>query len=147
MSYSIAAQFYQFDTSTFFHLVERAVWTDGFWSEVNGTQVLTMGSSGTSGSLRFQTDSGEGLVVTLGINNGSRWGDIAANLGDGSTCVQISPQYYDGTQPDRIAARNAERINYSVFNNRNRNLTYAYIVASGSSLKVNIITGVGESHS
>ncbi|KAF8256994.1 Cytolysin/lectin [Lactarius quietus] len=51
----------------FFGIVEKTVWiyaNGGTWDEAYGYQVLKMGGSGTSGSLRLQSDSGESFVVT-----------------------------------------------------------------------------------
>ena len=101
MSYTIVCQVYQTNPNAFFRIVEKTVWqyaNGGTWSEVNGTQVLTMGGSGTCGSLRFVADTGENFIVTLGVHNYKRWCDIVTDLKSGNTGVEIQPTYYqDGS--------------------------------------------------
>ncbi|KAI0247901.1 fungal fruit body lectin [Lactifluus subvellereus] len=72
MTYTITARVYQTNTNAFFNVVERTVWkygNGGTWSEVDGAYVLTMGGSGTCGSLRFVADTGENFIATLGVHN------------------------------------------------------------------------------
>ena len=144
MSYTITAQVYQTNPNAFFHIVEQTVWNyanGGTWSETDGQHVLTMGGSGTSGSLRFVSDTGENFIVTLGVHNYERWGDIVTNLANNQTGVIINPQYYDSKFPDREKAREAQRASYSVDNAKGRKFALNYTVASGNNLKVNIIIG------
>jgi hypothetical protein len=144
MSYSITAQIYQTNTNAFFRVVEKTVWhfaNGGTWSEVDGTHVLNMGGSGTSGSLRLVSDSGENFIITLGVHNYKRWGDIVTNLGNGQTGVVINPQYYEGDHPERAKARERQLTSYSVSNNKGRKFSFNYTVADGNNLKVNIVIG------
>ncbi|KAF8307356.1 putative lectin [Clavulina sp. PMI_390] len=100
-----------------------------------------MGGSGTSGSLRFVADNGENFIVTLGVHNYKRWGDIVTNLTPDQTGVIINPQYYNAANPDRQAAREKQLASYNVANAKGRNFGLNYIVADGNNLKVNIIIG------
>ena len=96
MSYKITVRVYQTNPNNFFRLVEQTVWkyaNGGTWGESNGEYVLTMGGSGTSGTLRFVGDDGEKFIVALGVHNYKRWGDIVTNLADDQTGVVINPQY------------------------------------------------------
>src|SRR5258708_4060463 len=104
MSYSIKVFIYQTNPNAFFRIVESTVWkyaNGGTWDLVDGYQVLKMGGSGTSGSLRLQSSSGESFVVTLGVHNYKRWGDIVTNLKNGQTALTINPEYYSSAHPDR----------------------------------------------
>ncbi|KAJ3482775.1 hypothetical protein NLI96_g6755 [Meripilus lineatus] len=145
MAYTITAQVFQTNPNTFFRVVEKTTFksTDGgnAWGEFNGAHVLTMDASGTSGSLRFLSDSGENFIITLGVHNFKRWGDIVTNLTNGDTGVIITPQYYGSDHPDRVAAREAQLVSYSVNNAEGREFSFDFIVAEGNDLKVNIIIG------
>ena len=144
MSYTITAQVYQTDQDAFFRVVEETVWkyaNGGTWSHVGGTHVLTMGGSGTCGSLRFVSDTGENFIVTLGVHNYKRWGDIVTNLSSDQTGVIITPQYYSDKNPDREAQREAQLVSYNVKNAKGRNFAFDYTVTEGNNLKVNIVIG------
>lgn len=147
MSYTIAVQVYQTNQNAFFQVVEKAVFANGTWSENNGIHVLTMGASGTSGSLRLvAADTGENFIVTLGVHNYKVWGDIVTKLDPTSqTAVKISPEYYEtewgGTNnKDRVAARWKTLSEYSVERD-GRKYTFKYTVTDGHNLKVNVIIG------
>jgi len=144
MSYTITAQVYQTDTNAFFHVVEKTVWkyaNGGTWGETNGAHVLTMGGSGTSGSLRFLADTGENFIITLGVHNYKRWGDIVTNLTNDQTGVIITPQYYSDDHKDREAQREKQLTTYGVPNLKGRKFSFNYTVTEGNNLKVNIIIG------
>jgi hypothetical protein len=144
MSYTITARVYQTNPNAFFNVVERTVWkyaNGGTWSEVNGAYVLTMGGSGTCGSLRFLADTGENFIITLGVHNYKRWGDIVTNLTNEETGVIITPQYYSDSNPDREAQRERQLTTYHVSNLKGRNFAYNYTVADGNNLTVNIVIG------
>jgi Fungal fruit body lectin len=144
MSYTITAKVYQTDRNAFFRIVEKTVWkyaNGGTWGQVDGTHVLTMGGSGTSGSLRFVSDTGENFIVTLGVHNYKRWGDIVTNLTNQETGVIITPQYYNNENPDRERQREKQLTTYSVKNNKGRNFTFEYTVTEGNDLNVDIIIG------
>jgi hypothetical protein len=139
MSYTITARVYQTNPDAFFNVVERTVWNyanGGTWSEVDGAYVLTMGGSGTCGSLRFLADNGENFIITLGVHNYKRWGDIVTNLTNEQTGVIITPQYYSDAHRDREAQRERQLTTYSV-----SKFAFNYTVVEGNILRVNIIIG------
>ncbi|KAH9995931.1 lectin [Russula compacta] len=144
MSYTITAKVYQTNTNAFFRIVEKTVWkyaNGGTWSEVDDQQVLTIGGSGTSGSLRFVSDTSENFIITLGVDGSKRWGDIVTNLTSSETGVVINPQYYDSNYPDREKQRTAQLTSYSVANSEGRKFAFNYTVTEGNSLAVNIVIG------
>jgi hypothetical protein len=72
-------------SGAYFRVVEKTVWQYadcGTWVKVNGHLLLRMGGSGTSGSLRLQSETGSSFVATLpvGVHNYKRWGNIITNL-------------------------------------------------------------------
>jgi hypothetical protein len=144
MSYTIIAKVYQTNQNAFFHVVEKTVWkyaNGGTWGEVDGCHLLTMGGSGTSGSLRFVSDTGENFIVTLGVHNYKRWGDIVPNLTHEETGVVITPQYYSDKHGDREKQREKQLTTYSVKNSKGRSFSLHYTVTEGNNLKVNIVIG------
>lgn len=144
MNYTITAQVYQTNRNAFFHVVEKTVWNyanGGTWGEVNGAHVLTMGGSGTCGSLRFASDTGENFIITLGVHNYKRWGDIVTNLTNEQTGVIITPQYYSDAHRDREQQREAQLATYNVNNAKGRNFGFTYTVADGNNFVVKIIIG------
>ena len=144
MSYTITVRVYQTNPNTFFRIVEKTVWNyanGGTWLESNDREVLTMGGSGTSGSLRFVAENGENFIVTLGVHNYKRWGDIVTNLANDQTGVVITPQYYDAAFPDRNAARERQLSTYSVANLKGRKFTVNYVVGEGNQLVADVIIG------
>ena len=142
MAYSITAQVYQTNTNAFFYLAEKGVLTSGNWSEYNGQQILSMSGSGTSGCLRFASDTGENFMVTLGVHNYLRWGDILTNLAHNQTCVGVNPEYYSNSYPAFDQAREAQCAYYSVDSlDGGRPIAFNYTVATGNDLEVDIIIG------
>jgi hypothetical protein len=145
MSYTITARIYRTNSNAFFRVVEKTVWhfaNGGTWGEVNETQVLKMGGSGTCGSLRFENETGdEKFIVTLGVHNYKRWGDIVTNLTNEETGVVITPQYYSDEHRDREQQRERQLATYSVRNAKGREISFNYTVAEGNNLEVNIIIG------
>ncbi|OAA38320.1 Fungal fruit body lectin [Metarhizium rileyi] len=146
MSYTITVQVYQTNQNAFFHLAEKTVFRNGNWTEVNDAHVLTMGGSGTSGSLRFVADTKENFIVTFGVHNYKRWGDIVTKLDPASqTGVVITPEYYEkewgGTEvKDRVAIRWKTLSSYEVTRD-GRKYSFKYTVTEGNNLKVNVIIG------
>jgi hypothetical protein len=141
MSYTITAQVYQTNTNAFFRVVEQTVWqyaNGGTWDEVKGAYLLTMSSSG---SLRFVSDTSENFIITLGVHNYKRWGDIVTNLTPDQTGVIINPQYYSDQHPNREKQREAQLTTYSVKNSKGRNFSFTYTVAEGNNLVVKIVIG------
>ena len=145
MAYTITSKVYQTSTNAFFRVVEKAVFSNGTWDEVNDTHILTIGGSGTSGCLRFVADTGENFIVTLGVHNYKPWGDIVTKLSNDQTGVKINPEYYEkeygGTQnADRVAVRWKNLSTYEVTRD-GRKYSFTFVVASGNALKVNIVIG------
>ena len=67
---------------------------DDLWGVVKGVTRLSMGGSGTSGCIMFQSKtSEEKFVVTLGSHNYITWVAVATNFGD-ETLEQIRDSYY-----------------------------------------------------
>lgn len=96
MSYTIHLRINQKGTD-FFGMVEQTVWNfgnGGTWAYNNGEMVLTMGGSGTSGTLRFKSASGVIVLVALGVHNYKRWCDIVTDLEPKDTCMAVHPTYY-----------------------------------------------------
>ena len=144
MSYKIKVLVYQTnpDSSKFFRVVENSVWkyaNGGTWDEVNGYYVLKMGGSGTSGSLRFMSDAGGSFVVTLGVHNYKRWGDIVTNLKDDQTACIINPQYYSNEFPKRQAQREKQLSKYQVADSKGVKYSFNYTDAEGPDLEVQIV--------
>lgn len=146
MSYTITVQVYQTNTNAFFHVVEKTVFTNGAWTSTNDAHVLTIGASGTSGSLRFVSDTGENFIVTLGVHNYAPWGDIVADFNPATqTALKITPEYYEtewgGTgKKDRVAQRWKTLASYDV-SWKERKYAYKYTVTEGHNLKVNVVIG------
>jgi len=144
MSYTITARVYQTNPNAFFRCVEKTCWNYAngcTWSEVNDEHVLTMGGSGTSGTLRFMSDTNELCIIALGVHNYKRWGDIVTNLSTTETGVIINPQYYSDDHKDREKARENQLASYNVKNAKGRQFAINYTVAEGNNLKCNIIIG------
>ncbi|KAH9972597.1 lectin [Lactifluus volemus] len=144
MTYTITIRVFQTDPRAYFHVVEKTNWKFAapcVWSEVDGTHVLIMDHSGTCGSLRFESDTGENFIATLGVHNYKRWCDIVTNLSPEQTGVVITPEYYDSSHPNREAQRERQLESYSVSNNKGRKFTVSYSVVEGNSLTANIIIG------
>ncbi|KAH9953090.1 fungal fruit body lectin [Russula dissimulans] len=137
MGYKIIAQVYQTNTNAFFHVAEQY----GTWSEVNGAYVLTMGGSGTSGSLRFVSDTEENFILTLGIHNYRRWGDIVTDLTPEQTAKVINAQYYNSAYPSKAEKLWAQLTNYQTSNAKGRTFKFIYTALEGEELNVKIIIG------
>ncbi|KAK3342208.1 fungal fruit body lectin [Lasiosphaeria hispida] len=146
MSYTITVQVYQTNQNAFFNVVEKTVFRNGTWDEVKGAHVLTMGSSGTCGSLRFVADTSENFIVTLGVHNYKPWGDIVTKLDPASqTGVVITPEYYEkewgGTQvQERVDVRWKTLSSYEVTRD-GRKFSFSYTVTGGNNLNVNVVIG------
>jgi hypothetical protein len=143
MSYSIKVLIYQTNLQNeYFPIVEKTVWNfanGGTWSEVDGTHILKMGGSGTSGALRLLSNKGEGCIITLGVHNYKRWGDIITNLKNDQTACVINPQYYSNNFPDRVKQREAQLTTYEVNDLQGRKFSFEYVVAEGNELTVRVV--------
>jgi hypothetical protein len=145
MSYTITARVFHTNPSAYFRVVEKTVWqyaNGGTWCESCETHVLKMGGSGTCGSLRFAADTNdEKFIVTFGVHNYKRWGDIVTNLTNAETGVIITPQYYDDKHRDREQQREKQLTTYAVKNAQGREISFKYYEAEGNDLKVDIYIG------
>jgi hypothetical protein len=145
MSYTITVEVYQTNQNAFFHVVEKTIFKNGVWDEVKGAHVLTSGSSGNCGSLRFVADTNESFIVTLGVHNYKPWGDIVTKLDPSQTGVVITPEYYEkewgGTQrQERVDVRWKTLSSYEVSRD-GRKYSFKYTVTDGNNLKVKIVVG------
>ncbi|KAF8522797.1 Cytolysin/lectin [Gautieria morchelliformis] len=68
----------------------------GTWSESNGMLVLTMGGSGTSGTLRFVADTGEIFLIVLGLHNYAPWCNVVPDLAAMEPAEAVNAEYYAG---------------------------------------------------
>ncbi|TFY53809.1 hypothetical protein EVG20_g9960 [Dentipellis fragilis] len=99
MAYTMNVRVYQRNTSDWYNLIEKAVYSEASWGLAFDEHVLRMTGSGTSGTLRFVNAAGNYFIVALGVHNYKPWLDIAIDLGPTDTCVKTHPEWYtDGTQ-------------------------------------------------
>ncbi|KAF8126745.1 lectin [Boletus edulis] len=143
MSYSITLRVFQGNPARgFFSIVEKTVFhfaNGGTWSEANGTQILTMGGSGTSGVLRFKSDKGELFTVAVGVHNYKRWCDIVGGIKPEDTALVINPQYYNNGP--RAYVRERQLAEYSGTSPAGTKVEVIYTVPDGNNLQANIIIG------
>ncbi|KAH9477095.1 Boletus edulis lectin [Psilocybe cubensis] len=144
MSYSIATRTYQTNTNAFFRPVEKTVWNyanGGTWTPDSAQQTtLTMGGSGTSGILRFASDSGESHAVVLGVHNYVRWCDIITDIPTSQTATTLHPLYYAGGNA-QSAQREKQLASCSATAKNGRTVNVVYTVATGNNLSANIVIG------
>ncbi|KAF8422321.1 lectin [Boletus edulis BED1] len=142
MSYSITLRVYQRNPGRgFFSVVEKTVFhfaNGGTWSEANGTQILTMGGSGTSGVLRFKSDK-ELITVAVGVHNYKRWCDVVTGLKPEETALVINPQYYNNGP--RAYTREKQLAEYSVTSVAGTKVEVKYTVTEGNHLQADVIFG------
>ncbi|KAJ6467482.1 lectin [Mycena vulgaris] len=132
MSYNITVRVFQTNPDVFFRLAEQTVWNfanGGSWDSISRTYMLAMGGSGTSGSLRFVSSSGENFVATFGVHNYKRRCDITGMI--------INAEYYNDKFPDRTAQREKQLANYSVANAQGRKFAITFTAAEGNNLVAN----------
>ncbi|OTA80812.1 hypothetical protein M434DRAFT_86025 [Hypoxylon sp. CO27-5] len=145
MAYTIKVRVYQTNTNAFFNIVERGIWhyaNGGTWGEEKGGHKLTMDESGTSGMLRFVSEGGEeAFWVVAGIHKSVRWVDIVTNIIREDTCVKSLPEYYNGTKPERVAAREAQRESWAATNSEGRRISAKYTNPDGPNFDLNIVIG------
>ncbi|CAL1698072.1 unnamed protein product [Somion occarium] len=142
MSYTITTRIYQTNPNAWFTTVEKTVWNyanGGTWSEVGEKQVLTMGGSGTSGILRFNSGS-EYFIVALGVDNSKRWVDVATGLTSSQTATDAHKDYYTGGTT-RAAVREKQLDKFDVKSATGRQIQVKYTVAEGNNLAADIIIG------
>jgi hypothetical protein len=95
------------------------------WRVEKGVTRLSMGSSGTSGCIMFQSKtSGERFAVTLGIHNYAPWAGVATNFGD-ETSQEIRDSYYGGGKRNVSSEWNGSRyISKTLMAGRSVHLTF-----------------------
>jgi hypothetical protein len=59
------------------------------------TYTLSMDASGTSGMLRFRTESGAIFAVAIGVHNYERWCDVQVDLAGDNPLTKLHARYYD----------------------------------------------------
>ncbi|KAF8345349.1 lectin [Amanita rubescens] len=144
MSYSIQLRIFQSNPSRgLFSLVEETNWdfaNGGTWSNTDGVLTLTMGGSGTSGVLRFKSDTtGELITVAVGVHNYKRWCDVVTGLSTSQTALVINGQYYNNGP--RSYMREKQLAEYNVTSTRGTRVEVIYTVAEGNNLKANVLMG------
>jgi hypothetical protein len=125
-----------------FTLVEKTVWyfaNGGTWSNTESIQTLVMGGSGTSGTLRYRSGSGEEFLVALGVHNYKRWCDIVTDLAPNDTCMKIHPKYYEeGTPETGMLWKQLAEIDKKSKKGTNINVKYVEELNGGKSFIVHI---------
>ncbi|KZP10250.1 lectin [Athelia psychrophila] len=138
MSYKISLRVFQTNPNAFFHIVEHSCFTKCHWSKVDGEMILNMDNSGTSGTLRLLSDTGENFVVVLGVHNYKRWCDIVPDLKN-DTGASLNPEYYDGGH--RSSQREKQRSSFQLDNAKGRKCEIKFIKEEGQNLQANLIIG------
>ncbi|KAG8216180.1 lectin [Butyriboletus roseoflavus] len=143
MSYSITLCLYQSNPDRgCFSIVEQTVWKyadGGTWSQTNGVLTLTMGGSGTSGCVRFMSDKGERITVTVGVHNYKRWCDVVTGLKPNETALVVNGEYYNNGGRDYM--REKQLSEYSVMSTVGTKVQVHYTVAEGNHLRANVMIG------
>ncbi|KAF9523521.1 lectin [Crepidotus variabilis] len=145
MSYTIETHVHKNSANKVFDCVEQCVWyyaNGGTWATTSDGFKLTMGGSGTAGLLRFMSQDGqEAFFVAMGVHNYKPWVDIITGLGNDVTGVKALPEYYNDTNPPRVASRESQRTSQSINSITNRVISVNYTVAEGNNLKLDITIG------
>ncbi|KAF9226106.1 lectin [Gyrodon lividus] len=143
MSYSIKLRLFQMNPSRgFFSFVESTCWNyakGGTWCHGSNGCMLTMGGSGTSGTLRFMSDKGERIIVAIGVHDYKRWCDVVTGLAPDATGVVINGEYYNDGK--RAHVREKQLSQYSVTSASGTKVEIKFTVAEGNALQADIIIG------
>ncbi|KIJ06940.1 hypothetical protein PAXINDRAFT_19857 [Paxillus involutus ATCC 200175] len=143
MSYSIKLQLYQINPSRgYFCPVENTCWNfanGATWSQSQGASLLTMGGSGTSGTLRLLSDKGERIIIAIGVDNQKRWCDVVTGLAPDQTGVVINGEYYN--KGKRAYMREKQLAKYSVTSAAGTKVEVQFTVSDGKDLVANCIIG------
>ncbi|KAH6838681.1 fungal fruit body lectin [Chaetomium sp. MPI-CAGE-AT-0009] len=77
----------------------NTTWTTDTTTTAKGatltTYTLSMDESGSSGMLRFRTQSGTIFAVAIGVHNFERWCDVQVNLTGDNPLTKLHARYYD----------------------------------------------------
>ena len=94
------------------------------WGVEKGSTRLSMGGSGTSGCIMFQSKtSTERFAVTLGVHNYAPWADVATNFGD-ETPQEIRDSFYGGKRNVWSACNGSRHISKTLMAGRSVDLTF-----------------------
>jgi hypothetical protein len=94
------------------------------WGVEKGATRLSMGGSGTSGCIMFQSKtSTERFAVTLGVHNYAPWADVATNFGD-ETPQEIRDSFYGGKRNVWSACNGSRHISNTLMAGRSVDLTF-----------------------
>ena len=139
MSYTLAVRTNN-DTTDSLTLVEKSIWyygNGGTWTDREEGHILQIGSSGTSGLLRFKSTNGEIFVIAVGVHNYKRWCDVLVNLKDDDTLTKLHPTYYDEKNP-KYQALWKQAPEASATSSKGKKVTVSFYVADGNSLKATL---------
>jgi len=140
-SYTIHVRVIQTKPKSWFNIVEKTVWkyaNGGTWCECEGEQILTMGGSGTSGTLRFMNPHGEYFLVALGVHNYKRWCDIVPDLSPSNTGVEIHPTYYSEGSGNRNDVLAKQLAHLEKTTRKNTKVTVDYYEENGNDMRATI---------
>lgn len=138
MSYSIVLRI-QNDTDDTLTLIEKACWhytPSCAWTEPEGSHLLSMGGSGTSGLLRFQTSAGEKFSLIVGVHNYARWCNIDVDLKDDQTSSKTLPLYY-GSSTTESGVREKQLSDISKTTGKGKNIQISFYQKEGKKLYAN----------
>jgi hypothetical protein len=139
MSYTLAIRTVN-DTADTLTLVEKSVWhygNGGTWTDREEGHILQIGSSGTSGLLRFKSSNGEIFVVAVGVHNYKRWCDVQAKPKDDDTLPKLHPLYYNEKDPQyQVLWKQAPEA--SATTAKGKKITVKFYVADGNQLKATL---------
>ncbi|KAI9428629.1 hypothetical protein H4582DRAFT_2041910 [Lactarius indigo] len=75
--------------------------------------------------------NGEGCIITLGVHNNKRWGDIITNLKNDQTLAK--------DHPNMEKQRERQLTSYETSDLQGRKFSFEYVVADGKDLTVRVI--------
>ncbi|KAJ8110345.1 hypothetical protein ONZ43_g5891 [Nemania bipapillata] len=138
MAYTVRVRARQPNANAYFHVAEMAAFHSGSWSNTDGVLKLTMSASGTSGMLRYQTETGaEAFTVAIGVHNYKPWVHILPDVAPSETCVALLPQYYAGGKHSGIPIVPT----CTVYNSAQRSLTATFVSTEGHDYSLDIVIG------
>jgi len=139
MSYTLGVRTNN-DTTDSITLVEKSVWyygNGGTWTDREEGHILQIGSSGTSGLLRFKSTNGETFAVAVGVHNYKRWCDVLVNLKDNETLTKLHPAYYDEKDP-KFQVLWKQGSEASATSSEGKKISVNFYVTDGNSLKATL---------
>jgi hypothetical protein len=93
------------DAADVLTLVEKTCWFGAgtAWADTESGHTLAMHGSGSSGMLRFRTNSGALFAVAVGVHNYKRWCDVQGDIADNQPLTRLHPGYYNDSDPKNKA--------------------------------------------